>query len=291
MAALVAALFLSVLGWRISVTGVSPKAEDLPPEDRRIHVRYRISVQNPSNGAAEDVWVRVRVPLGETAFQRRVGLAAEPALSRDVSPEESDILVFHWDLFPPHTTRILTVGVDLDIREMPLKMPHDNPEIFLKAEPLLESDHPEIQALAVTLKGDSEFKTIENIFSWVSLNLVYEGYVRENRGALYGLLHKTGDCTEFAALFVALCRANGIPARMMGGYVAPEGGLLDLGDYHNWAMFYHGGYWRAADPQKKRLMEEEGSYIVFQAISFSDGEGRAIVAGLEGRGMRVGLNR
>ncbi|WP_186443184.1 transglutaminase-like domain-containing protein [Desulfobotulus alkaliphilus] len=259
--------------------------------DDRIHIRYRISVQNPSNLPVEDVHVRVRIPLMETSFQRRTGLGSEPAAFQDNTSGNPDMLVFHWELFPPHTTRMVTVGADLDIWEVPLKMPHENPERFLKAEPLLESDHPEVKALAASLKGETQLQTVKNIFSWVSHNLVYEGYVRENRGALYGLLHKTGDCTEFAALFVALCRASGIPARMMGGYVSPEGGLLDLGDYHNWAMFYHGGYWRVADPQKKRLMEEEGSYIAFLTVTPSVSGERAVVAGLEGSGMRVGLNR
>ena len=74
-----------------------------------------------------------------------------------------------------------------------------------------------------------------------------------NMGAIAALRHGEGVCEDFAALFVYLCRAVGIPARMVYGYADPaifqQEGTLSLHTYrHAWVEFYTGGKWLPADP-------------------------------------------
>jgi hypothetical protein len=60
---------------------------------------------------------------------------------------------------------------------------------------------------------------------------------------------KAGDCTEHAALFVALARAAGLPARNAGGFVyacSPRGTVAIFG-YHAWAEVWL-GQWVPVDP-------------------------------------------
>ena len=90
----------------------------------------------------------------------------------------------------------------------------------------IQSDHPAINRVAHKLQAPDPAKTIERVFRWVAGNVRYSGYVGKDRGALYALENKKGDCTEYANLFVALCRANGIAARPIGGYVCPQSGVL-----------------------------------------------------------------
>ena len=50
---------------------------------------------------------------------------------------------------------------------------------------------------------------------------------------------KSGNCTDFHALFIGLCRASGIPARFIIGFPVPEGEKEgSIGGYHCWAEFY-----------------------------------------------------
>ena len=77
------------------------------------------------------------------------------------------------------------------------------------------------------------------------------------------LLDEGGDCTEFACLSVALARANGIPARRVGGYVIDRDSVLRPADYHDWAEVYFGGAWRLLDAQKGRWLEPAGQYVAF----------------------------
>ncbi len=64
--------------------------------------------------------------------------------------------------------------------------------------------------------------------------------------ALDVLIHLEGDCTEHTLLFVALCRAAGLPAREVGGlvYAGPAERVFGM---HRWAQVYIGA-WVDVDP-------------------------------------------
>jgi transglutaminase-like putative cysteine protease len=57
-----------------------------------------------------------------------------------------------------------------------------------------------------------------------------------------------GDCTEYAQLFVALARLNGIPAREVGGLVYNYSDKLPQFSGHAWAEVWMGDGWREVDP-------------------------------------------
>jgi transglutaminase-like putative cysteine protease len=52
------------------------------------------------------------------------------------------------------------------------------------------------------------------------------------------LLQRHGSCTEYAFLYVALCRANGIPARYVGGTRQRKEGRYIDDVYHRWSEVY-----------------------------------------------------
>ncbi len=125
--------------------------------------------------------------------------------------------------------------------------PSDQEDVsgWLKAENCIDSDSPEIKAKADSLKGGTQENTIENIFHYTQKNFTYvpNDY---DIGALGMLRKKRGDCTEFTDLFVALCRAAGIPARHTYGINVSSDGH---GAQHSWAAIYmrdHG--WVSFDP-------------------------------------------
>jgi hypothetical protein len=71
-------------------------------------------------------------------------------------------------------------------------------------------------------------------------------YIRQEheRGAAYAIEKRVGDCTEYAALFTALCRANKIPARLEAGY-AFDGKVWER---HAWSEVWIRGQWIPVDP-------------------------------------------
>ena len=62
------------------------------------------------------------------------------------------------------------------------------------------------------------------------------------------ILEMKGDCTEYAQLFVALARLNGIPAREVGGLVYNYSDKLPQFSGHAWAEVWMGDGWREVDP-------------------------------------------
>lgn len=67
---------------------------------------------------------------------------------------------------------------------------------------------------------------------------------RHERGAAYAIENRVGDCTEYAALFAALCRARGIPARLISGF-ASSGKKWER---HGWSEVWIRNSWIPVDP-------------------------------------------
>jgi transglutaminase-like putative cysteine protease len=58
-----------------------------------------------------------------------------------------------------------------------------------------------------------------------------------------------GVCQDFSHLMIALCRAAGIAARYVAGFMEGEGYT------HAWVEYYDNGYWKAIDPTSNCLIE------------------------------------
>ncbi len=98
--------------------------------------------------------------------------------------------------------------------KIPEKLPRDIAR-FLAPSPMIESRHPKIVSLAKEVLKDkkeaSAWEQVEAIYDWVRDHVEYKN--GDLKGAVAALKDGTGDCEELTSLFVALCRANRIPAR------------------------------------------------------------------------------
>lgn len=101
--------------------------------------------------------------------------------------------------------------------------------IYLGPSPYIESRHPKIRALAKEVGADKEkaWEKVEAIYDWAREKVEYRN--GPLKGALAALRDGTGDCEEITSLFIALCRANNIPARTVWvpGHCYPEFYLED----------------------------------------------------------------
>ena len=85
---------------------------------------------------------------------------------------------------------------------------------------------------------------VNGIAAWVNDNLYYvPGISMPTDGAVDAYLNQQGICRDFAHLVVALCRACGLPARLVSMY-AP--GLMPM-DFHAVAEVCLGGRWQLVD--------------------------------------------
>lgn len=257
------------------------------PADTQIRIRYSVIVQNKSKTPLKQAKIKIQAPVFSTGTQLSHQIQASHPCRIEKDPLGNQTIEIQWDLFAPFSSKIVTVQSDLDIWRQSKTIGRIDADTFLAPEPLIESDGSDMQLLAGQLAAKTTEETVRRIFDWVSTNVTYSGYVKRNRGARYALIHRKGDCTEYTSLFVALCRANGIPARPVGGFICPNSMVVDVNDYHNWAEFYLDGRWRIADPQKKQLMTDESNYIAFEIMRPSRPMPTLLVSKIEGTGLEV----
>jgi len=160
----------------------------------------------------------------------------------------------------------VTLGWRIAVGEVAFDLSHcatsalpPNVQRYLQSETYIESDNPSIKSQASLLSAgkSTACDTVQAIYDYVIATVKYAGYIPEIRGALSAYRNKRGDCTEFALLMTALCRAAGIPARAL------EGVTNDAGDeVHTWMEAYLPGLgWVPFDPTWGRLAGNRTKYL------------------------------
>ncbi|HET9830966.1 MAG TPA: transglutaminase-like domain-containing protein, partial [Vicinamibacterales bacterium] len=121
---------------------------------------------------------------------------------------------------------------------------------FLGPEPLIESDDPDIVREAEqAVRGVRDRRAQAERLTRVVNGLLEKKPTVSIPSAREVLRTRVGDCNEHTALFVAMARAVGIPARIAVGLVFVRGAFY----YHAWPEVYidsgnHRGLWLPVDP-------------------------------------------
>ena len=148
--------------------------------------------------------------------------------------------------------------------------------LWLKPSAFIQSDAPEMVKAAKEIAGDAKdsYEAACRIQKWVYKNVDKVGLAAMSN-ALEVLRTKKGDCSEHSVLFVALCRAAGIPARQALG-IGYSDEMKGFG-YHAWAEVYV-GKWVAMDPTWGENLAD-ATHVKF---GLGDTESMATIGGLFG---------
>jgi len=96
---------------------------------------------------------------------------------------------------------------------------------YLQPSPFIESRDRKILDIATQLESTpgSPWERVEGIYRWVRENVRYE-FDETIRSCVQALERGVGDCEEMSSLFIAICRASGVPARAVWipGHTYPE---------------------------------------------------------------------
>jgi len=146
------------------------------------------------------------------------------------------------------------VGDTIEIRDArELKPGPADPDLdlFLRPEPFLESDDPDVRReaeRAVSTGSGGASARAERLLRHVHA-IIEKKPTMSLPSASEVLKTKVGDCNEHATLYVAMARAIGIPARLAAGLVYLRGAFY----YHAWAEVFLAepdgrGRWLPVDP-------------------------------------------
>lgn len=117
---------------------------------------------------------------------------------------------------------------------------------YLEGNALLQVSHPRILAAAKEAVGDARggWESALRIERYVFDTMEETGFGSAFASALEVLQDRTGDCSEYAVLAAAMCRAVGVPSRVVAGLVHVGGRFA----YHMWIEVWADGGWYALDP-------------------------------------------
>lgn len=148
---------------------------------------------------------------------------------------------------------------------LPLSSLPPETTVFLKPTKMVQSDSPEIISLARRLTSgmSTEYQAVTSIMNFIADNIKYS-YNPPQYDAIHTLNVRSGNCQNLAHLSMALLRAAGIPARIVGGITLKDQWKVPLGggNYsvqgmgqggHVWIEIYFPDLgWLSYDPQQSK---------------------------------------
>jgi transglutaminase-like putative cysteine protease len=230
----------------------------------RRQLRFTVSLTNPRTHELRDQILWLYGPAADTPTQKLDAIRVSMPYESLSDGFGHSIIKLAFPQIAPLARKVVSITADVRLTSTPAPTPPAEARSWLGAERYIEADDARLRALAAELKRPAERDTARAIYDWIPQHLQYAGYVADDRGAREALNRRRGDCTEYAYLAVALARANGIPARMVGGYVTDRNSVLRAEDYHNWAEVYLDGAWRLLDAQKGRWLAPAEQYVAFR---------------------------
>lgn len=239
----------------------------ITPERGRVHGRYWYFVDNlkPSADGTGDITLFFSLPMNHLG-QRVENITFSPPPSDIIEDQPNGNRILIWkkkagDLAAAsqavfyYDFDLEFEGVALEIEPARVSWCDKNSAEYVRytiSEGWLDISG-EIAAKAKEIAGGERapYFIAKKIFTWVVDNLQYEYPDFESRGATKTLKKLKGDCGEFCAVFVSLCRSQGIPARTVTCNWLKSGG-------HQWAEVFLPPYgWVPADPTLARRFKYE----------------------------------
>ncbi len=150
-----------------------------------------------------------------------------------------------------HAVRLEALRPDLSKESG--EVPADIAEKYLGSSKMVAADDPAVKALAeeITKGKTTNVDKARAVYDWI-----YDNMNRDNDVVgcgdgdvcrLIGEDQRAGKCTDINSVFVALCRASGVPATEMFGIRMNDADIT--GNQHCWCEFYAPGIgWVPADP-------------------------------------------
>lgn len=226
-------------------------------EPRSFTLRYAVDVNEISQDARRiDVWL----PVPQTDEDQEItSLRVDAPIAHNFEREdEYGNLVLKFEGHEPIPSRIPIVLEATVTRRPRVSAGRADPsaapvlpratahaERFLAPDRLVPVSGV-IRDVALEVAGDkpTNLEKARAIYDYVTATMRYdkngEGWGRGD--ALRACDVRAGNCTDFHALFIGMCRAVGVPAMFQIGFSIPEGKRDGtISSYHCWAEFFEPG--------------------------------------------------
>ena len=217
------------------VAGLSTRlsADSRMPE---LHITLvaEITIENGTDSPIEGYVHRVAIPVQGHMQQELRGVRNDPVTRVERKPFKHDAgeyVELEWDI-PAKGKSVKKVYFDLVVKSYQIpaassknRLPVQSPaphKSYLQPAKFIESDADEIVRLARHIERSYAEPEARLRAAFLTPQQMIQYRRQSTRGALYAVSARQGDCTEYAALFVAIARAMGFPARMTSEFLFTE---------------------------------------------------------------------
>jgi transglutaminase-like putative cysteine protease len=235
---------------------------------REYHLHQTLTLVNKGPGQPEkqNLWVALIHTL--PPYQEVLSMEVSPKEYTPITDEYGNQYAeFDLSDHPAGTTKVVQIDYRVVINELDYDLSvcqGERPDDFTGPELHIESDNPQIVALASQLSQDKKdaCQKVRAFYDYIGNKLVYT-FNGKNWGAQATLGPMGADCTEYASLLVALSRAQKIPARYFEGLLVLDDHTQSLArQEHAWAdVFLPGVGWASMDPTLGRSPVTRNDYF------------------------------
>lgn len=218
------------------------------PKKRHFIFTYKVKLEGVPHGEMR-LWIPVAPTNGEQTV-RLARVSAPVQLEQKKEDEYGNSLLFGKVTSP---AKGLEIELQYEVTRIEKKgnlsgsgiiTPASDKELarFLEPDRLVPlNERVRKLAAAVTAGKTTPLAKARAIYDYTVDNLSYDkSGTGWGRGDInYACDLKRGNCTDFHAMLIGLCRASGIPARFIIGFTIPEEKKEGvIAGYHCWAEFY-----------------------------------------------------
>ena len=257
------------------------KAE-LPPFTKyRFKYTYNVDIR----GYLKTMDITMIIPHDENEKQYISDFSITPAPTKMYNDGVNNIAEYNLKDIEQHNfvielqglANVRTYNLDTAKKINKNHTPESDLSRYLQPEVLIESNDSSIVNAAKKIKGKTREEIVQKIYEFTQQNINYQ--VMQNIGAKRALQTKSGKCSEFAAVMIALCRAKNIPARLVVGNIA-----RDKDTPHGWVEVYYDEYgWVMYDPTvmatNVTILDANGNVIKKEKRYEISGDTKYIISG------------
>jgi transglutaminase-like putative cysteine protease len=188
------------------------------------------------------------------------------------------------------TYRVVRREIGIEPRAAPAKPLQDKVQRFLQADDKVPIGGKPVELLKGKKVPTDPLESAKLFYDIVNQHMHYgkKGTGWGRGDALWACDSRSGNCTDFHSLFIALARSHKIPAKFEIGFsLPPAHGAGKIGGYHCWAWFLPAGKtWVPVDISEANRHPEKAAYffgnLTEDRVAFSIGRDITLVPRQEG---------
>ncbi len=237
--------------WLLLVFAGSAAASD---NERLVALKVTVTVTNKGDMPISPYIHRITIPADDLPQQQLLRIDYPHRDRYTVGKHSNGVdsfMEFRWDI--PRRSSIVREAT-FHLRLKPYDYKKDTGQkitnsgyFFLNPSLYVESGSPEVRSIAESIRrahADKESQ-LRAAFLYPQEHLSYQNM--SNKGALFAIREGKGDCTEYAALFAAISRSLGIPARLTSEFLFSKRNEFSWPNHHATEV-YLDGRWIPVDP-------------------------------------------